>query len=89
LRECFANAGSVTYLTLAEIRQLMDLTQEKAAEAQVIRQPSVQRVENRGNVEGATLARHVRALGGRLEMSVVFDDMEARLELSALEDRRG
>jgi hypothetical protein len=67
----------------------MDLTQEKAAEAQVIRQPSVQRVENRGNVEGATLARHVRALGGRLEMSVVFDDMEAPLELSALEDRRG
>jgi hypothetical protein len=55
----------------------------------VIRQPSVQRVENRGNVEGATLARHVRALGGRLEMSVVFDDMEAPLELSALEDRRG
>jgi hypothetical protein len=89
LRECFANAGSVTYLTLAEIRQLMDLTREKGRRGAGDQATTVQRVENRGNVEGATLARHVRALGGRLEMSVVFDDMEAPLELSALEDRRG
>jgi hypothetical protein len=88
LRDSYANVGSTTYLTLAEIRQLMDLTQESVAAAQAIKQPSVQRIEKRGNVEVMTLARHVRALGGRLEMSVVFDDMEARLELSALDDRR-
>jgi DNA-binding XRE family transcriptional regulator len=88
LKESYEHAGLTTYLTLAEIRQLMDLTQEKVAEALAIKQPSVQRIENRGNVEVMTLARHVRALGGRLEMSVVFDDMEARLELSALEDRK-
>ena len=88
LRDSHANAGSTRYLTLAEIRQLMDLTQESVAAAQSIKQPSVQRIEKRGNVEIMTLARHVRALGGRLEMSVVFDDMEARLELSALDDRR-
>lgn len=88
LRDSYANVGSITYLTLAEIRQLMDLTQETVAAAQAIKQPSVQRIEKRGNVEVMTLARHVRALGGRLEMSVVFDDMEARLELSALDERR-
>lgn len=88
LRDSYANVGSTTYLTLAEIRQLMDLTQETVAAAQAIKQPSVQRIEKRGNVEVMTLARHVRALGGRLEMSVVFDDMEARLELSALDERR-
>jgi DNA-binding XRE family transcriptional regulator len=88
LRVSYENGGLVTYLTLAEIRQLMDLTQEKVAATLAIKQPSVQRVEKRGNVEVMTLARHVRALGGRLELSVVFDDMEARLELSALEDRR-
>jgi DNA-binding XRE family transcriptional regulator len=88
LRESYKNAGSIAHLTLAEIRQLMDLTQEKVAETLAIKQPSVQRIEKRGNVEVMTLARHVRALGGRLELSVVFDDMEARLELSALEDRR-
>jgi DNA-binding XRE family transcriptional regulator len=88
LKESYEHAGLTTYLTLAEIRQLMDLTQEKVAEALAIKQPSVQRIEKRGNIEVLTLARHVRALGGRLEMSVVFDDMEARLELSALEDRK-
>ena len=88
LRATFASAGAITYLTLSEIRQLMDLTQEEVAEELAIKQPSVQRLEKRGNVEVMTLARHVRALGGKLEMSVVFEDMEARLELSALEDRR-
>ena len=88
LRESYENDGRITYLTLVEIRQLMDLTQEKVAAALAIKQPSVQRIEKRGNVEVMTLARHVRALGGRLELSVVFDDMEARLELSSLEDRR-
>jgi len=88
LRESYKNGGLITHLSLAEMRQLMGLTQEKVAEALAIKQPSVQRIEKRGNVEVVTLARHVRALGGRLEMSVVFDDMEARLELSALEDRR-
>jgi DNA-binding XRE family transcriptional regulator len=88
LRESYENGGLIKHLTLAEIRQLMDLTQEKVAAALAIKQPSVQRIEKRGNVEVMTLARHVRALGGRLELSVVFDDMEARLELSALEDRR-
>jgi DNA-binding XRE family transcriptional regulator len=88
LQESYELGGLVRHLTLAEIRQLMDLTQEKVAAALEIKQPSVQRIEKRGNVEVMTLARHVRALGGRLELSVVFDDMEARLELSALEDRR-
>lgn len=89
LKESYEQAGATTHLTLTQIRQLMDLTQEKVADALAIKQPSVQRIEKRGNVEVMTLARHVRALGGRLEMSVVFDDMEARLELSALDDRKG
>src|SRR5882672_4445621 len=59
LRETFTNGGAITYLTLAEIRQLMDLTQEKVAEELAIKQPSVQRIEKRGNVEVMTLARHV------------------------------
>lgn len=87
LRVSFETGETPTYLSLAEMRQLMELTQERVAETLAIKQPSVQRIEKRGNVEVTTLERFVRAMGGRLEMSVVFDDMEARLELSALRIR--
>lgn len=84
LSESFKKDGLTTHLTLSEMRELVGLTQAKMAETLAIKQPSVQRIENRANVEVMTLARHVRALGGRLELSVVFEDMEARLELSQL-----
>ncbi|WP_051462971.1 helix-turn-helix domain-containing protein [Bradyrhizobium sp. URHA0013] len=84
LRESFSRDGVLKHLTLVEMRVLSGLTQVDVANALDIKQPSVQRIERRGNVQIETLARHIHAMGGRLEMSVVFDDMEARLELSAL-----
>ncbi|QDF41311.1 XRE family transcriptional regulator [Bradyrhizobium symbiodeficiens] len=84
LRESFLKDGVLKHLTLVEMRVLTGLTQVDVANALDIKQPSVQRIERRGNVQIETLARHIHAMGGRLEMSVVFDDMEARLELTAL-----
>ncbi|UPT92446.1 helix-turn-helix domain-containing protein (plasmid) [Bradyrhizobium barranii subsp. apii] len=84
LRESFFRDGVLRHLTLVEMRVLTGLTQVDVANALDIKQPSVQRIERRGNVQIETLARHIHAMGGRLEMSVVFDDMEAKLELTAL-----
>ena len=86
LRDLFQKDGVVKHLTLQEMRLLTGLTQVEVAKALAIKQPSVQRIERRDNVQIETLARHVHAMGGRLEMSVVFEDMEARLELPALKE---
>lgn len=68
-------------LTLAEIRSLAGFTQVQVADALSIRQPSVQRTEQRGNIRLETLASYVEAMGGRLETRLVFDDMEVRLHI--------
>lgn len=84
LHHSFEQSGVVKPLGLTQIRQLVGATQGEIAAALSIRQPSVQRAEKRENVQLETLANYVHALGGRLEMSVVFPDMEARVELPAL-----
>ena len=86
LRDTFEKDGVVKHLTLHEMRILAGFTQVEVATALDVKQPSVQRIERRGNVQIETLARHVSAMGGRLEMSVVFDDMEARLNLPELKE---
>ncbi|MDP9813914.1 DNA-binding XRE family transcriptional regulator [Rhizobium tibeticum] len=77
----FEKSGSVGYLTLLEMRKLNNLSQVELAQALSIKQPSVNRIEKRENIKFETLAKHVAAMGGRLEMRVVFDEMEARLEI--------
>ncbi|WP_430245071.1 XRE family transcriptional regulator [Neorhizobium sp. DAR64861/K0K2] len=80
----FVKSGTVGYLSLLEMRELNKLSQVELANALSIKQPSVTRIEKRENVKIDTLAKHVEAMGGRLEMRVLFDEMEARLELPAL-----
>lgn len=77
----FEKSGSIGYLTLVDMRKLNNLSQVELAEALSIKQPSVNRIEKRENIKFETLAKHVAAMGGRLEMRVVFDEMEARLEI--------
>jgi hypothetical protein len=89
LRNSFREDGELKYLTLLDMRLHAGRTQVEVASALGIKQPSVQRIERRGNVQIETLAKHIQAMGGRLEMSVVFDDMTARLELSALKTAKG
>lgn len=80
----YEKSGSVGYLTLVEMRKLNNYSQVDLAEALSIKQPSVNRIEKRDNIKFETLAKHVAAMGGRLEMRVVFEEMEARLEIPAL-----
>ena len=82
----FEKSGFIGYLTLLDMRRLNKLSQVDLTEALAIKQPSVNRIEKRENVKFETLAKLVAAMCGRLEMRVVFDEMEARLELPGLKE---
>jgi hypothetical protein len=61
-------------LALAEIRELRELTQEDIAKALQVSQANVSRVERQGDLYLSTLQRYVAALGGRLEVTAIFED---------------
>lgn len=59
---------------LAELRETRDRTQVQLAELLGVSQANISRIEHGDNLYLRTLADYVGALGGRLEISVVFDD---------------
>lgn len=61
-------------MRLAELRQGLDTTQSELAEVMHVSQANVSQIERSDNLYLSTLAGYVAALGGRLEINVVFDD---------------
>jgi DNA-binding XRE family transcriptional regulator len=72
---------------LRELRQARGVTQERLAERLGVGQESVSRLERRDDVYLSTLRGYVEALGGALEMYVVFDDGD-RVQLVTPEEVR-
>ncbi len=66
-------------MTLQEIRKELGLTQEELAEVMNLSQPELSRVERGKNPLLATLRRYVEALGGELEVQVVFGEKRITL----------
>ena len=62
--------GMMADMLLAELRKLVGLTQEEAAAAMGITQPSLSKLENQDDMQISTLRRLVEALGGQLEIVV-------------------
>jgi hypothetical protein len=78
-------AGAETHLSfqrigkiLREIDQFLQQTDDKHKQIEKLLF-EIQTLKTDFQVE--TFSRHVRAMGGRLELSVVFDEMQARLDL--------
>ena len=67
-------AGLRAGLRLGELRQQRNQTQVTLAQALNTSQANVSRMERTGNPYLETLADYVDALGGRLEITAVFDD---------------
>ena len=61
-------------LTLGELRKARELTQTQLATALGLNQSGVSRIEHQTDVFLSTLRTYVEALGGRLELSAIFDD---------------
>jgi hypothetical protein len=60
--------------TLGELRRARKITQDELARLMATTQPNVSRIEKGGEMELSTLRAYVEALGGRLEVTAVFDD---------------
>jgi DNA-binding XRE family transcriptional regulator len=67
-------AGLRAGLRLGELRQQRNQTQVNLAQALNTSQANVSRMERTGNPYLETLADYVDALGGRLEITAVFED---------------
>jgi transcriptional regulator with XRE-family HTH domain len=64
-----------TPITLSELRERRDCTQAALAGKLKIRQPTLSAIERREDVQVGTMRSFVSALGGKLELLAVFDDV--------------
>lgn len=64
-------------LNLRQLRQARNLTQAGLAKILGISQPEVSRIEHQADVYLSTLRSYVAAMGGDLELLVVFGDQES------------
>jgi DNA-binding XRE family transcriptional regulator len=61
-------------LRLAELRKHRGASQAKVAKRLEVSQSNVSQLERGDDVKLSTLASYVKALGGHLQLSAVFDD---------------
>lgn len=61
-------------LELAKLRESRDATQRVVADVLKVTQANVSRIEHESDLYLSTLRSYVEALGGRLEITAVFDD---------------
>jgi hypothetical protein len=61
-------------LTLRDLRQAEQLTQERMAELMGVEQENVSRLERRADLLLSTLSSYVAAMGGRLRLIAEFPD---------------
>lgn len=64
-------------LWLSDMRRLIGTQQESLAKKLNRNQPAISRIERREDVKLSSLIEYVEAMGGRVEMRVLFDTMEA------------
>lgn len=62
-------------LALSELRQRQGLTQREVAATLGVSQANVSRIEHEEDLYLSTLRSYAEALGGRLEVNVVFPEM--------------
>ncbi|MGH9557105.1 MAG: XRE family transcriptional regulator [Terriglobales bacterium] len=67
-------------MTLEQIREALDLTQQRMARLMKTTQGNVSRLERRHDMLLSTLRAYIAAMGGSLEVSVRFPDTTVRLK---------
>jgi len=66
-------------MLLAEIRKHVGLTQKQLAKALSIKQPTLSKIENQGDMKIGTLRSIIEALGGELELIAHLPGGDVRL----------
>lgn len=67
-------------MTLRELREFAQKTQEEVADTAAMTQSELSRLERRDDHLLSTLRRYVEALGGRLDVVAVFENRQIKLE---------
>jgi hypothetical protein len=75
--------GKAGALNLADLRQLLHMSQSEVASLGNLKQAAISRFEGRGDVLLSSLMSYLEALGGKLELRVHFDRMDVSLGLPA------
>jgi transcriptional regulator with XRE-family HTH domain len=66
-------------MALNELRTARAMTQEELGNKLGLKQAAISRMERRADVYVSTLAKFVEAMGGQLEIRVVFPDGSIRI----------
>jgi DNA-binding XRE family transcriptional regulator len=66
-------------LALADLRASQGITQQEVAQTLGVSQSNISRIEHEEDLYLSTLRGYVEALGGRLEVNVVFPDATVSL----------
>jgi predicted nucleotidyltransferase len=74
--ESVAEKSGAAFLTLAELRRSLDLTQVDIARQLECRQEEISRIEQRTDLRLSTLRGYVQSLGGELELVCRFKDRD-------------
>lgn len=62
------------------VREELQLSQKKIAEAMGVSQPAINQIEQRGNeIKLATLKRYIEAMGGKLSLTIEFPNGGERI----------
>ena len=76
-----SDKGKRSRLTLKDLRELYECSQEKLAKRVGVKQSAISRFEHRGEVKVGTLAAAVKALGGELEVRARFADSDVAISM--------
>ena len=77
-------------MELAELREILQVSQEELAKKLKVTQAAISRLERRPNLLLESIANYIEALGGRLELHAVLPNRTVRLtHLLAARERKG
>jgi DNA-binding Xre family transcriptional regulator len=71
-RNAAAAREAMEELALSELRAMRRFTQKELAERLEVDQAAISKLENRSDIRLSTLAKVIRALGGKLELRAKF-----------------
>jgi DNA-binding XRE family transcriptional regulator len=64
------------HLTLAKLRESLELTQTDVAKDMGIVQSALSKIEHQDDIQISTLSRYIKSLGGNLKIIASFPDQE-------------
>ncbi len=71
----------ISAIHLSQLRSILGIQQSALASALSLSQPAISRFESRDDVKISTLSSYVEAIGGRLDIRAIFDNVGISVDL--------